>query len=121
MWKLSTVDSVLMILILGKLWCYITTSWLILIRYYNKTDYSGLETHISNSYANALLQVMRFTPLIRNLALQHTATACISDLCLLCEMGFLVDMLEKAGGFSCQATNMLKTLGYHPQGMIGAI
>ena len=85
--------------------------------YYNKTDYSGLETHISNSYANALLQVMRFTPLIRNLALQHTATACVSDLCLLCEMGFLVDMLEKAGGFSCQATNMLKTLGYHPQGM----
>ncbi|KAG9242393.1 PAB-dependent poly(A)-specific ribonuclease subunit PAN2 [Calycina marina] len=82
--------------------------------YYNKTEFSGLETHIANSYANALLQLMRFTPLIRNLALQHTATACISDLCLLCEMGFLVDMLEKANGTACQATNMLKTLGYHP-------
>ena len=106
-----------MTLTLGELWCYPYAAVANIHRYYNKTDYSGLETHISNSYANPLLQVMRFTPLIRNLALQHTATACISDLCLLCEMGFLVDMLEKAGGFSCQATNMLKTLGYHPQGM----
>ena len=101
---------------LGELGSYPFSGNANIHRYYNKTDYSGLETHISNSYANALLQVMRFTPLIRNLALQHTATACISDLCLLCEMGFLVDMLEKASGFSCQATNMLKTLGYHPQG-----
>ncbi|RDL37203.1 PAB-dependent poly(A)-specific ribonuclease subunit PAN2 [Venustampulla echinocandica] len=83
--------------------------------FYNKTTYSGLEIHISNSYANPLLQVMHFTPLIRNLALQHTATACANDLCLLCEMGFLFDMLEKAEGSICQATNMLKTLSNHPQ------
>jgi PAB-dependent poly(A)-specific ribonuclease subunit 2 len=85
-------------------------------RYYNKTEYSGLETHISNSYANPLLQVMHFTPHIRNLALQHTSTACVNDLCLLCEMGFLFDMLEKARGSICQATNMLKTFSSHPQG-----
>ncbi|KAG0651296.1 Poly(A)-nuclease deadenylation complex subunit 2 [Hyphodiscus hymeniophilus] len=83
--------------------------------FYNKTSYSGLEIHISNSYANSLLQVMHFTPLIRNLALQHTATSCINDLCLLCEMGFLFDMLEKAEGSICQATNMLKTFSNHPQ------
>ncbi|KAG5982428.1 poly(A)-specific ribonuclease [Claviceps digitariae] len=83
--------------------------------YYNKTRYSGLETHISNSYANPLLQIMHFTPLIRNLALQHAATACLSEICLLCELGFLFDMLQKADGSICQATNLLKALSSHPQ------
>ncbi|KAH8601191.1 PAB-dependent poly(A)-specific ribonuclease subunit PAN2 [Bisporella sp. PMI_857] len=83
--------------------------------YFNGTNYSGLETHISNAYANSLLQIMRFTPLIRNLALHHTATSCINDMCLLCELGFLVDMLEKAGGSPCQATNMLKTFSCQAQ------
>ncbi|KAI5464781.1 ubiquitin carboxyl-terminal hydrolase-domain-containing protein [Mariannaea sp. PMI_226] len=83
--------------------------------YYNKTRYSGLEIHISNSYANSLLQIMHFTPVIRNLALQHAATACISEICLLCELGFLFDMLQKADGSICQATNLLKTLSSHPQ------
>ncbi|KAG9653830.1 hypothetical protein KCU64_g7625, partial [Aureobasidium melanogenum] len=76
--------------------------------YYNKTKYSGLETHIANSYTNPLLQLLRFTPTIRNLALHHTATSCLYDNCLLCEMGFLTDMLEKAAGMNCQASNFLK-------------
>ena len=84
--------------------------------FYNKTRYSGLEIHISNSYANPLLQILHFTPLIRNLALQHAATACVSEICLLCELGFLFDMLQKADGSICQATNLLKTLSHHPQG-----
>ncbi|KAM5346476.1 hypothetical protein ACJ41O_009481 [Fusarium nematophilum] len=83
--------------------------------FYNKTRYSGLEIHISNSYANSLLQMMHFTPVIRNLALQHAATACVSEICLLCELGFLFDMLQKAEGSICQATNLLKTLSNHPQ------
>ena len=58
---------------------------------------------------------MHFTPLIRNLALQHAATACISDQCLLCELGYLSDMLQKAEGSTCQATNMFKCLTNHPQ------
>lgn len=86
-------------------------------RYYNKTKFAGLETHISNSYANSLLQVFKFIPLIRNLALQHTATFCINEGCLLCEMGFLFDMLEKSEGLACHATNFLKTLSLHPQGI----
>lgn len=32
-------------------------------------------------------------------------------------MGFLFDMLEKAEGSICQATNLLKTLSNHPQSM----
>jgi PAB-dependent poly(A)-specific ribonuclease subunit 2 len=78
-------------------------------RYYNSTQYSGLETHITNSYANPLLQLFRFTPMIRNLALRHTASPCLFESCLLCELGFLIDMLEKAAGLNCQASNFLKT------------
>lgn len=33
---------------------------------------------------------------------------------MLCELGFLIDMLEKAGGMNCQATNFLKTLSSQP-------
>ncbi|KAK5113219.1 hypothetical protein LTR62_003555 [Meristemomyces frigidus] len=83
-------------------------------RYFNKTRYSGLETHIVNSYANPLLQLFRFTNVIRNLALRHTAKDCRSESCLLCELGFLIDMLEKAGGQNCQATNLLKALSKQP-------
>ncbi|MCJ1423563.1 poly(A)-specific ribonuclease [Sticta canariensis] len=84
-------------------------------QYYNKTHYSGLETHITNSYLNPLLQLFKFTPMIRNLALHHTASNCTSEGCLLCEMGFLFDMLEKADGLSCQATNFLKAFGVIPE------
>lgn len=78
-------------------------------RYYNKTKYSGLETHIANSFANALLQLFKFIPLVRNIALHHAASSCIFENCLLCEMGYLFDMLDKANGQNCQATNLLKT------------
>jgi PAB-dependent poly(A)-specific ribonuclease subunit 2 len=91
-----------------------------MLRYYNRTSYSGLEIHIPNSYANSLLQVMHFAPMIRNLALQHAATSCLSEACILCEMGFLFDMLQKAEGSICQATNMLKALGHLPQGTKGS-
>jgi PAB-dependent poly(A)-specific ribonuclease subunit 2 len=83
--------------------------------YYNKTQYAGLENHIPNSYANSLLQLIHYTPLLRNMALQHAATACVTDLCLLCELGFVFDMLQKAEGSTCQATNMFKALGATPQ------
>lgn len=83
--------------------------------YYNNTNFAGLETHVPNSYANSLLQLFKHIPLLRNLALHHTATSCVNDGCLLCEMGFLFDMLEKANGIACHATNLLKTLSHHPQ------
>jgi PAB-dependent poly(A)-specific ribonuclease subunit 2 len=105
-----------MISILGQCRHSNRATVLTLPSFYNRTAYSGLEIHISNSYANPLLQLMHFTPLIRNLALQHAATACVNDLCLLCELGFLFDMLEKAEGSICQATNLLKTLSNQPQG-----
>lgn len=84
--------------------------------YFNKTQYSGLQNHIVNAYANSLLQIMHYTPLIRNIALQHAATACVDELCLLCELGFLFDMLHKAEGDACQASNLTKTLSCHGDG-----
>ncbi|KAI2610550.1 ubiquitin carboxyl-terminal hydrolase-domain-containing protein [Hypoxylon sp. NC1633] len=90
--------------------------------YFNKTQYSGLQNHIVNAYANPLLQVMHYTPLVRNIALQHAATACVDELCLLCELGFLFDMLHKAEGEACQASNFTKTLSYHPEaGKLGLL
>ncbi|KAL5366213.1 PAB-dependent poly(A)-specific ribonuclease subunit pan2 [Aspergillus floccosus] len=78
-------------------------------RFYNQTNFSGLETHIANSFTNALLQLLKFIPLVRNVALHHAASSCVFENCLLCEMGYLFDMLEKANGQNCQATNLLKT------------
>ena len=83
-------------------------------RYFNQTRYSGLEIHIVNSYANPLLQIFRFTNVIRNLALHHTARDCKFENCMLCETGFVVDMLEKANGLICQATNFFKALSKQP-------
>ena len=79
--------------------------------FFNKTPFSGLETHISNSFINPLLQLYKFVPLIRNMAIQHAATSCVTGNCLLCEFGFLFDMLEKASGANCQATNLLRAFG----------
>ena len=80
-------------------------------QYYNRTEYSGLETHIANSYLNPLIQLLKYIPTIRNGVLMHTATYCRSEACLLCEMGFLFDMIEKAQGQNCQATNFLHAFG----------
>jgi PAB-dependent poly(A)-specific ribonuclease subunit 2 len=66
---------------------------------------------------NALLQLYKYTPRLRNVALFHTATRCIMEDCLLCQMGFLFDMLEKANGQNCQATNFLKTLSMSATGV----
>lgn len=61
---------------------------------------------------------MFFTPALRNIALQHTASRCYDELCLLCELGFLFDMLSKARASPCHASNLLKVVSYYPQGML---
>ena len=83
-------------------------------RAYNNTAHSGLETDVSNSYLNPLLQLFAYTPIIRNQALHHVAGSCLSEDCLFCEFGFLCDMLEKASGEVCRATNFLKTFSIIP-------
>lgn len=85
-------------------------------RYYNNTRYSGLTNYIMNSYLNPLLQLLRFTPIVRNIALHHAAGSCNHDRCLLCEIGFLCDMLERSRGKWCQATNFLLAYRNIPEG-----
>ena len=50
--------------------------------FYNKTTYSGLATHILNSYTNPILQVMHDTLLVGKLVRLHIATNCTRAHCL---------------------------------------
>lgn len=79
--------------------------------FYNKTDCSGLETHILNSYTNAIVQLMHYVQPIRLLAKSHITTNCPREHCLLCELGFVSRMLEDAHGTNCQSSNFCKTVG----------
>ncbi|KAK9248628.1 ubiquitin carboxyl-terminal hydrolase-domain-containing protein [Lipomyces tetrasporus] len=90
--------------------------------FFNRTPYAGLETHLQNSYTNALLQLYRFTPLVYNFALKHVSGSCRSESCLLCELGFLFDMLAKAEGQHCRAYNFVRALSSIPQaGALGLL
>lgn len=84
--------------------------------FYNKTEYSGLETHITNSYTNSLLQALHYTAPVRTLAETHTHSACPKENCLLCEAGFLFRMLGDAKGMNCQASNFSRAFSASPQG-----
>lgn len=88
-------------------------------RYFNKTPYAGLETHIKNSYLNPLLQLLFSITPLRLLCMNHVHSACYTINCLTCELGFLFKMLEAAGkhsGSTCQATNFLRAFNGIPQG-----
>jgi PAB-dependent poly(A)-specific ribonuclease subunit 2 len=80
-------------------------------RFYNKTSYSGLETHILNSYTNSVVQAMHYVYPIRRLAKSHITLNCPREHCLFCEFGFVARMLEDAKGINCQASNFCKTVG----------
>ncbi|GBE82668.1 ubiquitin carboxyl-terminal hydrolase-domain-containing protein [Sparassis latifolia] len=79
--------------------------------FYNRTEFSGLETHILNSYTNPVVQLMHYILPIRHLAKSHITTDCLREHCLLCELGFVMRMLEDARGTNCQASNFCKTVG----------
>lgn len=92
--------------------------------YYNPTEFSGLEGDITNCYVNPYLQLLKFTPTIRNLSLHHAAGRCFVPLCLLCEAGYVCDNLEKGSHLrsdnlkvknrTSQATNFLSAFGAYP-------
>lgn len=83
--------------------------------FYNRTEFSGLETDILNSYTNALLQALHYTSPVRALAKAHICVDCRKEHCLLCEAGFLFRMLEDAKGVNCQATNFSRAFSATPQ------
>jgi PAB-dependent poly(A)-specific ribonuclease subunit 2 len=53
---------------------------------------------------------------IRRLAKSHITTNCLRERCLLCELGFVVRMLEDAHGTNCHSSNFCKTVGVLAQG-----
>lgn len=83
--------------------------------FYNKTIYGGLESHISNSYLNPLLQMLYFIWPLRELSKTHIRHPCVKEPCLSCELGFLFRMLECCEGVNCQASNFLRAFGLIPQ------
>lgn len=87
-------------------------------RFYNSTRYSGLETHIANSYTNSILQALHYTLPFRTVAKSHLSTPCPKEHCLLCEAGFLFRMLEDAQGTNCQASNFSRAFAGTSQGEI---
>ncbi|MBW0476095.1 hypothetical protein O181_015810 [Austropuccinia psidii MF-1] len=76
--------------------------------FYNNTKYSGLETHIMNSYTNSLLQILYHTIPVRKVAESHITSDCSKLNCMLCELGFLFKMLDDAQGVNCQTSNFSK-------------
>lgn len=86
-------------------------------RSYNKTRYSGLETHIINSYTNPLIQTLHYVMPMRFVAISHTRNACPREHCLLCELGFVMYSIDDACGVNCQATNFGKTISNLPSGI----
>jgi len=70
-----------------------------------------------------MVQVMHYSMPIRQLAKSHITVNCPRENCLLCELGFVVRMLEDANGTNCQASNFCKAVGAlaHGQSMIRAL
>lgn len=81
-------------------------------RYYNRTQYSGLETQVMDGtvHCNAILQLLRWCSPIHELALTKFAQYNWLPLPMLGELAVLFDMLHKARGRQCRASNFLATL-----------
>ncbi|CDK24431.1 unnamed protein product [Kuraishia capsulata CBS 1993] len=83
--------------------------------FYNVTKYAGLETNVSNSYCNPLLQVYRFDPLLFNFAVSSLSQEALESDLLLSELGYLFDMLVKANGKHCCAANFQRLMCLLPE------
>lgn len=83
--------------------------------YYNRTQYSGLEPQLLNSYCNPLLQLYRYTQPMYEFALNSLRHNTLDDKSLLVELGLLFDMLSKANGQHVAAINFVKTLSAIPE------
>ncbi len=98
--KSSILSSELRTLISGKLTGVqrAVASILLLSSFYNKTEYSGLETHILNSYTNAILQVMHYSLPIRYVAKSHITTNCSREHCRIQTFHrFLIEHMSQEG------------------------
>jgi len=79
-------------------------------KFYNTTQFAGLENNLPNCYCNALLQVLYFTQPFCNELLRSTPDPNV-EFCIRDELSFLVHMLRQARGDQpCQAQNLMRAL-----------
>ncbi|CDO94917.1 unnamed protein product [Kluyveromyces dobzhanskii CBS 2104] len=77
---------------------------------FNTTQYSGLETDIDCVYVNEIIHLYRFAPEVYNFLVTCLEGECIQEKSLLTELGFLFDMLTRANGKICRASNFVDVL-----------
>lgn len=83
--------------------------------FYNKTGHAGLETQVwGNTFCNSLMQVMRWCAPLHNHTLQLFAKHNYESIPIVCELAMMFDMLHKAEGRPCRASNFMATLAAHP-------
>eukprot|EP00808_Paulinella_micropora_P008292 g60396.t1 len=82
---------------------------------YNQTSLCGLSNLLPNSYCNAALQLLYWTPGLRHAMLQHPGTLCPRDPCLSCELGFLFHNMDLARGATVEPRNFLRVLKQLPE------
>ena len=76
---------------------------------YNQTHFTGLETHVDNSYTNSLLQLYRFVPEMFNFLLGNLAIENLDSNSIIRELGYLYDMMVKSFGHHLRPTNFQQT------------
>lgn len=90
--------------------------------FYNSTPYSGLENQDGNCYINCVLQLYRFCPPLCNYILGNLSHDVTQKNLLLVELGYLYDMLLKANGRHCAASNFQRVFASIPETkMLGLI
>eukprot|EP01129_Flabellula_baltica_P007186 TRINITY_DN2764_c0_g1_i1.p1 TRINITY_DN2764_c0_g1~~TRINITY_DN2764_c0_g1_i1.p1 ORF type:complete len:1047 (-),score=207.14 TRINITY_DN2764_c0_g1_i1:284-3424(-) len=78
---------------------------------FNKTEYSGLENTLPNSYLNPLIQLLYHIP---QLSMNTENHLCENEHCFCCEIGLLSSNIRAAGGVITDARNFLRCLYYIP-------
>lgn len=77
---------------------------------FNTTKYSGLETDIDCVYVNEIIHLYRFVPEVYNFVVSCLKDEFFQDKSLLTELGFLFDMMTRAEGKICRASNFVDVL-----------
>lgn len=79
--------------------------------FYNRSNglLSGLEVDVPNSYTNSVLALYRCVPAVYNAVTRALLSPPLENR-VLCELGYLYDMMAHSGGRACRAGNLQSVL-----------